>query len=218
MSIIIKDLDKKYGEETIFEDFNLVFEKNKITGILGPSGAGKTTLLNLCSGLEQPDRGTIEGINFQSISYIFQEPRLLPWRTVRENLRLVFKEKAIEKPGPHDADIDAMLELVGLATVGDYYPHELSGGMRQPGSIARAFLYPSQLLLMDEPFSSLDCSLKNRLIEDFSKIWEQDKRTVVFVSHNEDEIRRLAHVILTFSDKPVQILKKECLGNNSKKL
>jgi len=218
MSIIIKDLDKKYGEETIFEDFNLVFEKNKITGILGPSGAGKTTLLNLCSGLEQPDRGTIEGINFQSISYIFQEPRLLPWRTVRENLRLVFKEKAIEKPGPHDADIDAMLELVGLATVGDYYPHELSGGMRQRVSIARAFLYPSQLLLMDEPFSSLDCSLKNRLIEDFSKIWEQDKRTVVFVSHNEDEIRRLAHVILTFSDKPVQILKKECLGNNSKKL
>ncbi|WP_373481602.1 ABC transporter ATP-binding protein [Acetobacterium sp.] len=218
MSIIIKDLDKKYGEETIFEDFNLVFEKNKITGILGPSGAGKTTLLNLCSGLEQPDRGTIEGINFQSLSYIFQEPRLLPWRTVRENLRLVFKEKAIKKPGPHDADIDAMLELVGLATVGDYYPQELSGGMRQRVSIARAFLYPSELLLMDEPFSSLDCSLKNRLIEDFSKIWEQDKRTVIFVSHNEDEIRRLAHVILTFSDKPVQILKKECLSDNSKKL
>jgi NitT/TauT family transport system ATP-binding protein len=71
---------------------------------------------------------------------------------------------------------------------------------------------------MDEPFSSLDCSLKNRLIEDFSKIWEQDKRTVIFVSHNEDEIRRLADVVLTFSDKPVQILKKECLSNNSKKL
>lgn len=211
MSIIIKNLSKKYGGETIFEDFNLVFEKNKITGILGPSGAGKTTLLNLCSGLEQPDCGTIEGINFQSISYIFQEPRLLPWRTVRENLRFVFKEKAIKKPGVHDADIDAMLELVGLATVGDYYPQELSGGMRQRVSIARAFLYPSELLLMDEPFSSLDCSLKNRLIDDFLKIWEQDKRTVIFVSHHEDEIRRLAHVILTFSDKPVKILKKEIL-------
>lgn len=211
MSIIITDLSKKYGDETIFEGFNLVFKKNKITGILGPSGSGKTTLLNLCSGLEQPDRGTIEGINFQSISYIFQEPRLLPWRTVRENLRFVFKEKPITKPGPHDADIDAMLELVGLGTVGDYYPRELSGGMRQRVSIARAFLYPSELLLMDEPFSGLDCSLKNRLIEDFSKIWEQDKRTVIFVSHNEDEIRRLAHEILTFSDKPVQILKKEQL-------
>lgn len=211
MSIIIKDLDKKYGQETIFEDFNLTFEKNKITGILGPSGAGKTTLLNLCSGLEQPDSGMIEGINPQAISYIFQEPRLLPWRTVRENLRFVFNEKAIKKPGSHEGDIDAMLELVGLATVGDYYPQKLSGGMRQRVAIARAFLYPSELLLMDEPFSSLDCSLKNRLIEDFSKIWEQDKRTVVFVSHNEDEIRRLAHVILTFSDKPVQILQKEIL-------
>lgn len=209
MSVIIKDLFKKYGEEIIFENFNLVFEKNKITGILGPSGAGKTTLLNLCSGLEQPDSGTIEGINPQSISYIFQEPRLLPWRTVRENLRFVFKEKAIKKPGPHDGDIDAMLELVGLQAVGDYYPHELSGGMRQRVAIARAFLYPSELLLMDEPFSSLDCSLKNRLIEDFSRIWEQDKRTVIFVSHNEDEIRRLAQEILTFTDKPVQILKKE---------
>lgn len=212
MSIIINNLCKKYGEEIIFENFNLVFEKNKISGILGPSGAGKTTLLNLCSGLEKPDNGTIEGINFQSISYIFQEPRLLPWRTVRENLRFVFKDKAIRKTGSHESEIDAMLELVGLGTVGDHYPQELSGGMRQRVSIARAFLYPSELLLMDEPFSSLDYSLKNRLIEDFSKIWEQDKRTVIFVSHNEDEIRQLSQVIFTLSDKPVQVLKKEDLN------
>nr|WP_320026660.1 ABC transporter ATP-binding protein [uncultured Acetobacterium sp.] len=211
MSIVINKLCKKYGEEIIFEEFNLVFEKNKISGILGPSGAGKTTLLNLCSGLEKPDSGTIEGINPQSISYIFQEPRLLPWRTVRENLRLLFKDKSIRKAGAHESDIDAMLELVGLGSVGDYYPQELSGGMRQRVAIARAFLYPSELLLMDEPFSSLDYSLKNRLIEDFSKIWEQDKRTVIFVSHNEDEIRQLAQVIFTFSDKPVQMLKRETL-------
>ena len=218
MSIVIKNLSKKYGAETIFENFNLVIKKNKITGILGPSGAGKTTLLNLCSGLEQPDCGTIAGINFQSISYIFQEPRLLPWRTVRENLRFVFKEKSIKMPGPHDADIDAMLELVGLATVGDHYPSELSGGMRQRVSIARAFLYPSELLLMDEPFSSLDCALKNRLIDDFSKIWAQDKRTVIFVSHNEDEISRLAQEVLTFSDKPVQLLSREIRGESNQNI
>ncbi|WP_303867000.1 ABC transporter ATP-binding protein [Acetobacterium wieringae] len=212
MSIIITNLSKKLGEETIFEDFNLVIKKNKITGILGPSGAGKTTLLNLCSGLEQPDRGTLAGINFQSISYVFQEPRLLPWRTVRENLRFIFKEKSIKMPSPHDDDIDAMLELVGLATVGDHYPQELSGGMRQRVSIARAFLYPSELLLMDEPFSSLDCALKNRLIDDFLKIWIQDKRTVIFVSHNEDEISRLTQEVLIFSDKPVQLLSREIRG------
>ncbi|HAZ06344.1 MAG TPA: ABC transporter, partial [Acetobacterium sp.] len=153
-----------------------------------------------------------------SISYIFQEPRLLPWRTVRENLRFVFKEKSIKMPGPHDADIDAMLELVGLATVGDHYPSELSGGMRQRVSIARAFLYPSELLLMDEPFSSLDCALKNRLIDDFSKIWAQDKRTVIFVSHNEDEISRLAQEVLTFSDKPVQLLSREIRGESNQNI
>nr|WP_041668956.1 ABC transporter ATP-binding protein [Acetobacterium woodii] len=209
MAIIIKNLSKKYGEEVIFDNFNLVFEKNKITGILGPSGAGKTTLLNLCSGLIQPDSGSIEGINSQSISYIFQEPRLLPWLTVQENLRFIFPETSVKKNCRHDREIKAMLELVGLGTESGYYPQELSGGMRQRVSIARAFLHPSELLLMDEPFSSLDESLKQRLIDDFLKIWEQDKRTVIFVSHNEFEIKGLAQVVLTFSDKPIQILKQE---------
>ena len=209
MSIIIKNLRKAYGDQIIFDDFSLILEKNKITGILGPSGSGKTTLLNLCSGLDQPDGGTIEGINLSSISYIFQEPRLLPWRTIRENLRFVFKDQAVKRNGAHDQAIDAMLKLVGLETVGDYYPQELSGGMRQRVAIARAFLYPSELLLMDEPFSSLDLALKNKLMGDFLNIWEKDKRTVIFVSHNQDEINRLSHEILTFSDKPVHVLKRE---------
>lgn len=211
MSIIIKNLCKKYGDDIIFKDFSYVFEKSRVTGISGPSGAGKTTLLNLCSGLEKPDSGTIDGINPTSISYIFQEPRLLPWRTVAENLRFIFKDQSIKKKGPHDDAIRAMLELVGLQKEWDFYPHELSGGMRQRVSIARAFLYPSELLLMDEPFSSLDFYLKNKLMDDFFKIWEQDRRTVIFVSHDEKEIRRLAQVILTFSDKPVQILNEEIL-------
>jgi len=209
MSITIKNLSKAFGDQVIYENFNLVLEKNRITGILGPSGSGKSTLLNLCCGLEKPDSGTIEGVNFQAISYIFQEPRLLPWRTVRENLRFVLKQKSIKKPGPDEEIINDMLRLVGLETVGEFYPQELSGGMRQRVSIARAFLYPSELLLMDEPFSSLDCTLKNKLMDDFLEIWKNDQRTVVFVSHNRDEIERLAQVILTFSDKPVKILARE---------
>ncbi|MBC3797209.1 ABC transporter ATP-binding protein [Acetobacterium tundrae] len=211
MSIVIKNLKKSYGDQIIFDDFNLVLQEKKITGILGPSGAGKTTLLNLCCGLEKPDSGTIEGINPTSISYIFQEPRLLPWRTIRENLRFVFKGQSIKKSGFHDKEIDEMLRMVGLDTVGDYYPQELSGGMRQRVAIARAFLYPSELLLMDEPFSSLDLTLKNKLMGDFLKIWEQDKRTVIFVSHNQEEIKQLSHEVLTFSDKPVRVLKKETI-------
>lgn len=209
MAIIIKNLCKAFGDQVIFDDFSLTLETNRITGIVGPSGSGKTTLLNLCCGLLQPDRGTITGVNPAAISYIFQEPRLLPWRTIRENLRFVFKDQPVKKSGTHDQAIEAMLKLVGLETVGAYYPHELSGGMRQRVAIARAFLYPSELLLMDEPFSSLDLALKNKLMSDFKKIWAQDKRTVIFVSHNQDEIKTLSHEILTFSDKPVQIMKRE---------
>jgi NitT/TauT family transport system ATP-binding protein len=133
----------------------------------------------------------------------------LPWRTVAENLRFIFKEKSIKKAGPHDENIKAMLELVGLTKAWHLYPHELSGGMRQRVAIARAFLHPSELLLMDEPFSSLDFNLKCKLMDDFYKIWEQDRRTVIFVSHDEIEIRKLSQVILTFSDKPVQIISEE---------
>jgi len=215
MPITIKNLSKAYGDQVIFEDFNLVLEKNKITGILGPSGSGKSTFLNLCCGLEKPDRGTIIGVNLQTISYIFQEPRLLPWRTIRENLRFVLKQKSIRKAGPHEETINEMLKLVGLDTVGDFYPRELSGGMRQRVSIARAFLYPSELLLMDEPFSSLDLALKNKLMDDFLEIWQHDQRTVIFVSHDRLEIERLSHEILTFSDKPVKIVRSEKMNRET---
>lgn len=215
MPITIKNLSKAYGDQVIFEDFNLVLEKNKIIGILGPSGSGKSTFLNLCCGLEKPDSGTIIGVNLQTISYIFQEPRLLPWRTVRENLRFVLKQKSIRKAGPHEETINEILKLVGLDTVGDFYPQELSGGMRQRVSIARAFLYSSELLLMDEPFSSLDLALKNKLMDDFLEIWQHDQRTVIFVSHDRLEIERLSHEILTFSDKPVKIVKREKMNRET---
>jgi len=207
--ITIKNLSKAFGDQVIFEHFNLELESNKITGILGPSGSGKSTFLNLCCGLEKPDGGTIAGVNPQFISYIFQEPRLLPWRTVRENLRFVLKQKSMKKIESQEEAIKHMLQVVGLETAGDFYPGELSGGMRQRVSIARAFLYPSELLLMDEPFSSLDLELKNKLMEDFLEIWKNDQRTVVFVSHDREEIKRLSHEILTFSDKPVKIVKRE---------
>ncbi len=209
MPITIKNITKAYGNEVIYVDFTLSIPKNKIIGILGPSGSGKTTLLNLCSGLEKPNQGEISGINFKAISYIFQEPRLLPWRTVKENLRFVIHESATRKSGKSEKLLEKMLKLVGLENSGDLYPDELSGGMKQRVSIARAFLYPAELLLMDEPFSSLDCDLKNKLMDDFLEIWKKDQRTVVFVSHNLEELQRISHEILWFSNRPVEIIKRE---------
>ncbi|MGL4607105.1 MAG: ABC transporter ATP-binding protein [Eubacteriaceae bacterium] len=208
MNIQIKNLTKTFGEQVIFEAFNMEIKENKITGILGPSGSGKTTLLNLCSGLIKPDSGKIEGINPRSISYIFQEPRLLPWRTLRENLRFVLEENVINKPGRFEKEIDDILKLVGLEGVDQLYPRELSGGMRQRVAIARAFLFPSELLLMDEPFSNLDTALKESIMNDFYTLWKKDKRTVIFVSHLEEEINQLSDEVFIFSDKPVKILEK----------
>lgn len=208
LDIQIKNLNKKIGDQIIFEKFNLKIKKNKVTGILGPSGAGKTTLLNLCSGLIKPDQGTIEGIDFNSVSYIFQEHRLLPWRTVRENLRFVLMEASVKKIGTREKEIDEILRMVGLENTDHLYPNELSGGMKQRVSIARAFLFPSELLLMDEPFSSLDESLKYNIMDDFIELWKKDQRTVIFVSHNKDEVEKLSHEALIFSDKPAKVIEK----------
>lgn len=209
MAIVINKLSKAFGGQVIFKDFDLHIEEQKITGISGPSGCGKTTLLNLIAGLVKPDHGEILGTDPQSISYIFQEPRLLPWRTVRQNLRFVLSSLSTKRAGHAEDRIDDMLKLVGLTAVADYYPDQLSGGMRQRVAIARAFLYPSKLLLMDEPFCSLDQALKQQLMAAFLKIWQADRRTVIFVSHYEDEIQSLAHQILRFSEKPVVLLKRE---------
>ncbi len=176
---------KKYGETTVYDGFSLEIEAGKITCLLGPSGCGKTTLLNMLAGLVQY-QGKIENIP-NRISYIFQEERLLPNLTVRQNIRFVLGK------GASDAAIDSVLEKVELLDKADAYPSELSGGQAQRVSIARAFAYPSELILMDEPFSSLDTALKIRLIDVFVRLWREEKRTAVFVTHDAEEAYMLAH-------------------------
>lgn len=198
MDIRVENLTKAYGNELIYHNFGISFPENKITGIMGPSGSGKTTLLNLLAGVIAPDSGRIEGVEDGKISYIFQEDRLLPWRTVKENLSFVLNKE-------EESAVMPVLEMVGLAEYADYYPKALSGGMRQRVSIARAFCYPSTLLLMDEPFSSLDFELKDRLTEDFKRLWQRDPKTVIYVSHNRDELTKICDLIYVLKEKPVKI-------------
>ncbi len=179
--IRLKDISKRYGALCVYDHFDLDIEEGKITCILGSSGSGKTTLLNILSGLTSYE-GEIDPQ--KKCAYIFQQPRLVPNLTVRGNLKLVCREE--EK-------IASMLEKVELSDKADAYPVELSGGQAQRVSVARAFLYPSDLLLMDEPFSSLDTALKIRLIEVFCSLWREEKRTVVFVTHDAEEAYMLSH-------------------------
>ncbi|WKY47014.1 ABC transporter ATP-binding protein [Eubacteriaceae bacterium ES3] len=209
MTINIANLKKAYGDQIIFDDFSQAIETNRITGITGPSGAGKTTLLRLLSGLEKADGGTITGVEKNNLSFIFQEPRLLPWLTVRQNLRFVMNQLNVKRTGPFEDEIDQMLSQVELTSAKDLYPQALSGGMKQRVSIARAFLVPSSLLIMDEPFVNLDAELKDRLMELFLSLWEKSKKTVIFVSHDNIEIRKLSDIILTLSENPVRVLKSE---------
>ncbi len=185
--IELRNVTKRYGAQTVYEDFSLSLEEGKITCLLGASGCGKTTLLNMLAGLT-PFEGEIVPAGLRC-SYIFQQPRLVPNLTVGGNLRLVCKD---------EERIVGMLARVGLSEKRNAYPAELSGGQAQRVSVARAFLHPAKLFLMDEPFSSLDTALKIRLIGLFCELWREQSPTVVFVTHDAEEACMLAHRVLIF--------------------
>lgn len=178
----IENLTKRYRETLALDGVSLELETGKITAILGGSGAGKTTLLNAIAGLDKYE-GSIEGAG--RVSYLFQSAKLLPHLTAEGNLKFVLNKEDYGRVLP-------ALARVGLAGKEKRYPHELSGGERQRVAIARAFLYPCDTLLMDEPFSSLDLSLKKSLISLVESLWRESGKTVVFVTHDVREAVLLA--------------------------
>lgn len=204
MNFFIHNIDKQYNGQDIFHHFNMELKRGIITCILGPSGCGKTTLLNIIGGILKPDNGTLEGFDGIHFSYIFQEPRLLPWKTVRGNIEFVLDD-SISK-AERRLRVTELIRKVELEKFADYYPSQLSGGMRQRISIARAFACPSDIILMDEPLTGLDINLKKSMLEWFSQIWQSDRRTVIFVTHDVDEAIAIGNEIVVFSQAPVKIL------------
>lgn len=179
----IKKLSKSYGANCVYDSFDLDFEEGRILGILGESGSGKTTLLNCMAGLT-----TFSGsVPKLKCSYVFQSPRLVPNLTVAENLSLVCKD---------DDKIADMLEKMRLTDKLNSYPAKLSGGQAQRVSLARAFLYESDIILMDEPLSALDLRLKKEITDLFLSIWEESKKTVLYVTHDIDEAIYISHRII----------------------
>jgi len=216
MSLKIENLNKSFHDINLFKDFNIEIQENTISCILGPSGCGKTTLLNIIGKTIQTDTGTLEGFENKKLSYIFQEPRLLPWKTVKENISFVLNEGNI-----NDAKkeiIDRYIKLVELDNFANYYPSKLSGGMKQRVAIARAFSYPSDIILMDEPLKALDLKLKLNLMKAFRRIWQFDKRTVIFVTHDIDEALLIGNDIYVFSKAPVNIKEKFSISSKERNL
>lgn len=205
MPLVINKLNKKYGNQVVFDNLEITFDDNVINCILGASGCGKTTLLNIISGLEKYEYGDIKGAEEATFSYIFQEPRLLDWYSVEENMWYIMGniDTVLAK-----TRIERYLDVTGLSRFRKYIPQQLSGGMKQRLSIARAFAFPSSILLMDEPFKGLDIKLKRDLTEEFVKLWNEDRRTVLFVTHDPSEALMTADNIHIVGGEPCRELYK----------
>lgn len=196
----LKNINFSYPETTVFTSLDLTVPENKITAVLGSSGCGKTTLLKILSGLVVFD-GEIEG-QTKEISCIFQEPLLLSHLTVEQNIDFFLKKLFPDKKTRREKTSE-ILKRVELSDSAKKYPSALSGGMAQRVAIARAFAYESKLLLMDEPFKGLDYSLKKRILDLFLGVYEKDRRTTVFVTHDIDEALLLADKIVVLSTEGI---------------
>lgn len=203
--IIIKNFSCSYEQKTIFQNFDVTFEQGKINVVLGGSGVGKTTLLNAMASLKSYE-GSIEGCE-GGVSYIFQKDRLIPSISVYKNLDLILKAVVKDKR-EREETIESTAEALEISDVLKSLPSEISGGQAQRASMARAFLFPSDVLLLDEPFKALDTSLKARLINKFVALQRQSKKTVVFVTHAIDECLLCADDYFVFAANPVQVVLK----------
>lgn len=206
LDIAIKDKHYANSASVVLKDINFSVKSGEFIAIIGPSGSGKTTLLNMLSGLEDATGQTMlcnsKAINdyeeFQ-LGYVFQQPRLMPWLTVTENIQLVL-------PTTQEIKIETLLTQVGLAGKGDYYPKELSGGMQRRVAIARAFAVNPELILLDEPFNSLDAPTATKLRLLLVELCKICKSTVLFVTHDLSEAIYLADRIVFMSNSPTSII------------
>lgn len=200
----LQSVYKSFGSAAVMKDFSLVLNPGSIHCLFGPSGCGKTTLMRMLAGLITPDRGSMTGVEGGETAFVFQEDRLLPWLTARENVSLVLESRRSRRQAA--AAAAACLAQVGLGAFLDAYPEELSGGMKQRAAIARALAYGGGTLLLDEPFKGLDHSLRLELMElVLDRFTAGEARTVVMVTHDPDEALYMADTVYMLKGPPLQL-------------
>jgi NitT/TauT family transport system ATP-binding protein len=193
---------------TALDGISLEIQEGTFFVIVGPSGCGKTTLLRMLAGLERPSEGTVEcaqaGSKAPRMSMVFQGDAIFPWMTVWDNAAYALKLRNVSSGEITDV-VGHYLDRTGLTKFAQAYPHQLSGGMRQRVSIARAFANDPEILLMDEPFSALDEQNKTLLQEELLRIWDETKKTVLFITHSVDEAVTLGDKIMVMTAHPGRI-------------
>jgi NitT/TauT family transport system ATP-binding protein len=193
-------VSQSFGAVHVLSELSLAVQPGEFVALVGPSGCGKTTLLNLCSGWLEPTSGRVE--RPERVRMVFQQDGLFPWLTVGENVRLGLRHL------PEDArarQAGSLLDLIGLTAFRSHYPHQLSGGMRQRVELARALGGGTDLLLMDEPFSSVDYLTRLKLRAELARLLREQPRTVVLVTHDIEEAAQLADRVLVLSERPARI-------------
>lgn len=197
----------KNAAEPALSDINLEIEEGEFICIVGPSGCGKSTLLNLIAGLEKPTEGTITLDGREVLGpgadrvVMFQEPALYPWLNVIDNVKFGMKLAGVLK-GEQEKRAEKYLRMVHLWDFREYAVHELSGGMKQRTALARALTMDSRIMLMDEPFSALDKQTINKLRAELEAIWEETRRTIIYVTHSVEEALYFADRIIILADRP----------------
>ena len=207
-AITLRGVTKTYDNGvTALGPIDLAIDKGEFVSLLGPSGCGKSTALRIIAGLAAPSAGTVDlagRASGQRIGFVFQEPTLMPWTSVRENVRLPLKLAGLARSDT-TSRIDEVLAQVGLADFGDAYPRELSGGMKMRVSLARALVTDPDVLLLDEPFAALDEITRFKLNSDLLTVWRRLGKTVVFVTHSVFESVYLSQRVVVMTARPGRI-------------
>lgn len=191
--IEIRNLCKSYGKKVIYKGLDLKLPEKEITCIIGPSGCGKTTLLRILAGLETADEGEILGIDHKRKSFVFQEDRLMPWLSVKENIEYVLASSCSKEQ--MNQKVEAILALLKLSEEANRPVQKLSGGMKRRVAIGRALAFESEILLLDEPFKGLDEALKWHVINQMLAYLKSEPRTVICVTHDQQVAKYLGQVI-----------------------
>jgi len=200
----------KERSTTALENVNLTIKEGEFVSVVGPSGCGKSTLLKVASGLLKPAGGqatldgkVIDGVTGE-VGMVFQNDALLPWKTVFDNVRLPLEIKGLSR-AEQTAEVRRLLQMVGLADFEQFYPRQLSGGMRKRVALARTFAYDPELYLMDEPFGPLDAQTRVTIGEEFLKMWEQVGKSVLFITHDIEEAIALSDRVVVMTSRPGRI-------------
>lgn len=199
------------GQIVALRDLSFDVAQGEFVSILGPSGCGKSTLLKIAAGLLPPTEGSVTLLGSEitgpsrAVGIVFQQPTLLPWKTVIENVLLPIRALKLPMAKYRPRAVD-LLKLVGLGDFMDQYPHELSGGMQQRVGIARGLVHDPQVLLMDEPFAALDAMTREFMMRELQSIWLETKKSVLFITHSIPEAVFLSDRVVTLSGRPGRVI------------